>query len=169
MEKVLLGFILVMFAAVIIYKVVEARQHKMNASPHTEAHEYQPGDLVITTIVPLTSRYRQGLIKGLSPGDDLMITREKEPQTDADAIQVIFSGHETDLRDTVIGHLAPDLAAKIAPILDEYAVGAQRFVHAQVVALNNTGTHASVQIKFRLPTAEDLKHHRDKRSIEQYL
>lgn len=169
MEYALLIFILVMAAGGIVYKALEARKHQATSALHTEAREYQPGDLVITNILPLTSNYRQGLIARLKTGDDLMIVREKENATDANAVQVIFSGHETDLRDTVIGHLEPDLAAKIAPILDEYAVGAQRFVHAQVVALNKTEPHASVQIKFRLPTAEDLKHHRDKRSIEQFL
>lgn len=169
METYLLILILAALAAGIVYKYIEVQKQKKSSSLHTAAHEYQPGDIVITNIIPQTSAYRQELISRLAIGDELLVTREKDHPSDANAIQVLYSGHLTDLRDIVIGHLEPDLAEKIAPILDEFAVGAQRFVDCRVIALNNAKPPLGVQIKFKLPTEEDLKHQRDKRSIEQFL
>jgi len=172
MNILIILLVVILAAAVIgaaVYLIYESRKHAQKLAIDPETRIYEPGDMVITTIVPRTSDRARLVIERLSLGEELMLLREKDHPEDPNAIQVIYSGHETNLNDTVIGYLPSALAAKLAPIFDEHALGTHRYVFCHVSGIGRPSLHGGVQIRFKLPSAEDLKLQRDKRSIEKFL
>jgi hypothetical protein len=133
----------------------------------------------------VTFENRQSIIEKITVGQKLFLIREPENTHDKNAIKVLVNRYTKDQQGEIqseledkygkysydeifrelyakdsIGYISRELAEKLSPIFDLYAIKPNQYVPALVTDLvGGTSENQSrgVRIKFKIPTEEDLK------------